>query len=156
MEVVFSLKILFVCTGNTCRSVMAEALARKLMSERFGDHSPIMVFSAGISAWPGDRPSGKVAQALAGLGASLHDHKASNLTPEKVREADLILTMTRSHLEFVKGMPAKAGGKVFTLAEFAGSGEDVPDPFGQSLDHYIKCARRLEDLVALALDRLES
>lgn len=148
------MKILFVCTGNTCRSSMAEALARKLLEDRPGVKRDIEAFSAGVAAWPGDRAAGEAVEVLAEMGISLHEHRASRLTPEAVLEFDLILTMTAAHREYVSNLVPSAPGKVFTLAEYVGVSEDVPDPIGQSIETYRQCARRLEDLIARALDRL--
>lgn len=147
------MKILFVCTGNTCRSSMAEALARKLLVERRGN-SDIEFYSAGVAAFPDDRASREAVEAMAGMGINLRGHRASSLTLEKVLGADLVLTMTRSHREHINNMYPGHSQKVFTLAEYAGSGADVPDPFGQSLDTYSQCALRLKELIARVLDKL--
>lgn len=148
------MKILFVCTGNTCRSSMAEALARKLLENRPGEKRGVEVFSAGVAAWPGERATWEAVETLSGMGLSLHDHRASRLTPEDVREVDLILTMTAAHREYVRNLVPEAAGKVFTLAEYAGANEDVPDPIGQAIETYRQCAYRLEALISRALDRL--
>ncbi len=148
------MKILFVCTGNTCRSIMAEALARKILEKRPG--SGVEVSSAGVNAWPGQKASWQAVEVLAGMGVSLSEHRASRLTPENVREADIILTMTAGHRECVLNLVPEAAEKVFTLAEHAGACGDVPDPIGQPVETYRECARELEDLIVRVLDRLES
>ncbi len=148
------MKILFVCTGNTCRSFMAEALARKLLQER--GRSDIEVASAGIYVSQGTPAADAALEVLAGMEVSTEEHRASPLTPKAVAEAALILTMTASHREQVKEKLPEAAGKIFTLAEYARAdgGADVPDPVGQPVATYRECARRLQELITRLLDRL--
>ncbi|NQS76593.1 MAG: low molecular weight protein arginine phosphatase [Peptococcaceae bacterium] len=148
------IKIFFICTGNTCRSCMAEALAGKLLEERFGPNSKISVNSAGLAAFPGDAAAPFAIQVMAGEGINLADHRATLLTEENVREADLILTMTRAHSEQVNSLFPGSDEKVFLLADFAGHGGDVPDPIGQTLETYLQCARKLEEMIIRVLDKL--
>jgi len=146
-------KILFVCTGNTCRSSMAGALARKILEER--GQREIQVSSAGIAAFPGEQASREAIQVMSEMGISLHDHRATRLTPEDIREADLVLTMTAAHREYIKRLVPQCSEKVFTLADYAGAeSEDIPDPLGYPLDAYRECARKLEELIARSLAKL--
>lgn len=149
------MKILFVCTGNTCRSCMAEALAGRLLEDRFGAGGNFQVCSAGLAASPEDAASIFAVEAMAWKGIDMSDHRAAMLTQEKVMEADLVLTMTRGHQEQINIMFPGHGEKVFTLADFAGYGGDIPDPIGQTLETYRECARTLEELIARVLDKLE-
>lgn len=110
--------ILFVCTGNTCRSSMAAALARKYLQER-GALGKWQVTSAGLAAAEGAPPTPEAVDAVAELGADLTGHRARRLTPEMVEQADLILTMTREHNQAVLRQVPQAEGKVYTLKEFA-------------------------------------
>ena len=152
---VISMKILFVCTGNTCRSCMAEALAGKLLEDRFGTGGNIRVSSAGLAAAPGEPASPFAIEAVAWKGADMSDHRAVRLTPEKVLEADLILTMTRGHRDDVNNMFPGHKERVFTLADFAGYGSEVPDPLGHALETYRECAHKLEEMIKRVLDKLE-
>ncbi|HAU31435.1 MAG TPA: low molecular weight protein arginine phosphatase [Desulfotomaculum sp.] len=147
------MKILFVCSGNTCRSVMAEALAKKALRARGKDREN-QVMSAGTFALPNDGASANAIEAMKEVQIDVGDHKAVFLTCKLVQEADLILTMTRSHKQQVAMLEPGSIGKTFTLAEFAGKGSDIIDPFGRSLDLYRQCAAELRYLIGIALDRL--
>lgn len=128
------MKILFVCTGNTCRSPMAEGILRSI-AENKGLN--IEVKSAGISVFDGDNASINSIEAMKKIGIDISDHEASQLHIGLIEDADLILTMGDSHKCFIiSNFPASAG-KVYTLMEYAyNKGKDVSDPFGGSLKLY--------------------
>jgi protein-tyrosine phosphatase len=109
--------ILFVCTGNTCRSSMAQCLAKGLINEK-GISKNVRVLSAGTSIIPNSRAPEQAIQVMEKKGLDLKNHVAKQLTPEMIEEADLILTMTRSNKQFVLSMVPKAQDKVFTLKEY--------------------------------------
>ncbi|MEW6725952.1 MAG: low molecular weight protein arginine phosphatase [Bacillota bacterium] len=142
-------KILFVCTGNTCRSSMAEGIARHLL----GDDREIRVLSAGVHALPNVPATPEAVEALAEEGIDISGHRAALLTRELVEEADLVLTMTAGHRRLVREAAPDQAGKVFTLAEYAGAGGDVSDPLGQPLHVYRRYAAELRRLIRLALER---
>jgi len=134
---------------------MASALARKILEER--GRQEIQVSAAGIAAFPAEQASREAVQAMSEMGICLRDHRAARLTPEDVREADLVLTMTAAHRDFIKKLVPQCSEKIFTLAGYAGTGpEDVPDPLGYPLGAYRKCARKLEELIARSLARLDA
>lgn len=143
------LHILVVCTGNTCRSPLAEALLRSALGTRGS------VSSAGTGAWEG-APATEGAY-LVGLenGLDLSGHRAQMLTRELVAAADLILTMSRHHAARVADLGG--GGRVHLLGEFAGrtgAEAEVSDPFGGDLDAYREAYVELADLVAGVAARL--
>ncbi len=109
-------KILFVCTGNTCRSPMAEALFREIAG---AGESGFQVISAGTSAGRGVPAAEEAVQVLKEKGIDLSEHQSRPITEELLKEADLILTMTRSHKESLLQLEPGVGDKVFTLKEYA-------------------------------------
>ena len=127
--------ILIVCTGNTCRSPMAEGMLRALLSERFGP-GVIRILSAGTAAIPGEPAADHAITVLEEKGIDLKEHKSQALTEDMIREAELILAMTDRHREAVLVMVHEAEGIIRVLA--------MEDPFGLSLDVYRECAAQLE------------
>jgi protein-tyrosine-phosphatase len=148
-----SKRILLVCTGNICRSPLAEALVRRSLQER--GVTDVTVLSAGTGAWDG-APASEGAY-LVGLerGLDLSGHRARLLTRELVESADLILTMARHHRARVDELGGE--GRVFVLGEYAGREGDeaeVSDPFGGNLDVYRHTCAEIETLASAVVERL--
>lgn len=147
-------RVLFVCTGNTCRSPLAEALARRYAEERGWDG--LEVRSAGVAAGSGMPASGGSLRVAERHGLDLGEHRSRPLTPELGDWADLILTMSTSHLTAMESLGLS--GRATRIDLFVG-GDDaqggVPDPFGGDDEAYEATYTALESLVAEALDRLE-
>lgn len=128
------MNILFVCTGNTCRSPMAEALLLKLAEEKDLD---LNVKSAGTYGIDGSLPSINSVKALSNVGIGIEGFRTSSLKEEDLMWADLILTMGRSHRDLIFYDFPNLRDKVFTLKEYVlKCDEDVVDPFGSSLEVY--------------------
>ena len=151
------MKIIFVCTGNTCRSPMAAALFLEALRRRQLDHCHVQVSSAGVIALPDQPASPQAAAVMAARGLSLADHRSRRLSPAMIEAADLLLCMTEEHTHGILMMDAAAAGRVFTLGEFVfgrDSDERIPDPFGQATTVYEKTADRLAILMEALVDKL--
>lgn len=140
-------RVLFVCTGNTCRSPMAEALLRHYGKENFEAKS------AGVFANPGSDASLYAKNALAEKGIKA-THASQQITEELLEWADMVLTMTESHKQLVIGHYPSAGKKVYTFYEFVeGTSKDISDPFGGSLAIYQSTLVEMEKLVQTLLKK---
>jgi protein-tyrosine phosphatase len=141
-----SLTILFVCSGNTCRSPMAAALCRRLLSDRLGckpeelERFGVRVTSAGAHGFGGGPASAGAIEALARRGFDLSSHTARALDVDSVQHADHIFGMTHAHVEAVAALVPGAADKTRLLAE----DEDINDPYGGPTSAYEECAKRLE------------
>ena len=152
--------ILFVCTGNTCRSSIAEGIMKNLLKDK-----NIIIKSAGTSVFFSEPANQKAIDVMSQMGIDIKDHRSQTLTEELIEEADLILTMTHYHTDNVIRKYAKAIEKTFTLKEYLslllekkGLTEDpdyqfnidemnVTDPYGQSIDVYRETAKEIKRIL---------
>src|SRR5215470_16822813 len=147
--------ILFVCTGNVCRSPMAEGLFRTAVRGR-GD---FCVLSAGVGAIDGQPPSAYAVQALRELGIDISQQRSRMLTADLVNQADYIFGMTHSHIDTVMMLYPSAAEKTFLLREFDETldqfEKDISDPIGGSFEVYLNCRDQIEQGIVSLLRFIE-
>lgn len=149
--------ILFVCSGNTCRSPMAESLARKVLSDKLGilpgqlaDHG-IIVSSAGTTAYA-DAPAAQPAvEVMKEYGVNLAAHRSRRATVESVHQSDIIFVMQRHHAEDLSRMVPGAANKIVMLDPDG----DIMDPIGGDVDLYRRLAVRLQVLIEMRLKKYQ-
>lgn len=148
---------LFVCTGNTCRSPMAEGLFRKLLADRLKCSEDdlvdrgYMVVSGGVAAGRGSPPSPEAVDVLRDRGVDLRGHESQPVTPQLLSQADQIFTMTRSHRELLLRDFPEAAPRVRLLAR---DGADVIDPIGAGMEEYRRCADQIEEYLQVLVAEL--
>lgn len=153
-----SFMILLVCTGNTCRSPMAEVLTRKLLAGRLRchiddlDEHGVIVMSAGIAAMAGGCPSPQAVRVMGEMGLDLVDHRSQLLTEQLVRHADVIFTMTSAHRKTLVGHWPTAAARTHLVCH---NSLDITDPIGGALEVYRLCAKHLESELKFRLDKLD-
>src|SRR5215467_8198858 len=147
--------VLFVCTGNVCRSPMAEGIFRQAVQGR-GEYR---VLSAGLGAMEGQPPSPYAAQAVKELGIDISGQRSRMLTPELVQQADYIFGMTHSHIDTVMMLYPFAAEKTFLLREFDETldqfEKDISDPIGGSYEVYLNARDQIEQGIASILRFLD-
>ena len=141
-------KLIFVCTGNTCRSPMAEGLLKHLLGPDCGWE----ISSAGVCAENGFPASPNAVEVMREKEIDLAAHCSRRLSPELIEAADLLVTMTRGHRDAILSVAPESAGKVFLLKSFgiAQSATDIYDPVGEALEVY----RRVRDEIDAALPDL--
>jgi protein-tyrosine-phosphatase len=148
------MRILFVCTGNTCRSPLAEAIARRILADS-GKES-IAVESAGTQAWDGSPASDEALLIGVERNLDLSGHRSRHLTPEITATSDLVLVMSSSHLAQVRELDPNAN--VHLLAGYGAteaSQRSIADPFGGNLSDYRDTADELEKELTAILERIQ-
>ena len=149
-------KIMFVCTGNICRSAMAEKLLTKRAKE---EKLEIEVYSCGTFAENGDYPTEEAIEAMKEYGVDLKSHRATNIRKSNIEEMDLILCATTNHKNIILQLYPQLDGKVFTMKEYVGdieNGVNISDPWGNSLHVYRMCAAELSKIIEKIIDKMKS
>ena len=148
------MKIMFICTGNICRSAMAHKIAEKKVKEQ---NKNIQVYSCGIWAQDGDIPTYEGRTVMQDYGIDLSTHRATNIKNSNIKDMDVILCATINHKLNVIAMYPELKNKVFTMKEYAGypnNDLDIKDPWGYGLDVYKKCAKEIENCIEKILEKV--
>ncbi len=143
------MKIMFVCTGNTCRSAMAHHMLEKIVENK----RDIEVYSCGIYADSGEPATYDAIEVMKEYGVDMKNHKATNIKETKIEQMDVILCATVSHKQIVLKMYPNLIGKVYTMKEYAGLGKegqnmDIKDPWGQNNETYKQCAEEIKQCLS--------
>jgi protein-tyrosine phosphatase len=150
--------LIFVCTGNTCRSPMAEAMMRRRVADALKcsdadlEEHGVMIVSAGISAQAGGRASPESAQVAQERGLDLSRHESQPLGERLLRFADLVLTLTRGHRDAIVAQWPDCASRVKLLCR---DGSDIADPIGGPIELYRRCADQIDTELGAWLDQID-
>jgi protein-tyrosine-phosphatase len=145
--------VLCVCTGNLCRSPMAEGLLRHKLAED-GQGGRFKIYSAGIWGVDGSPASANSVDVMAERGIDISDHIAHTITSEDVADSDLILVMSREHAQVIRNSWPQYGWKVHLLSEMVGGRRDIRDPYGGPIEEYRTCADTISGYIEQGIQRI--
>lgn len=152
------MKVMFICTGNICRSAMAHWLLKKKLTDL--NRSDIQVYSCGIYAQDGDIPTYEAREAINEYGVNLSNHFAINIKNSNIKDMDLILCATKSHKIAVIDIYPELEEKVFTMKEYVNYDRehhdniDIKDPWGYDLETYRSCLAEIDECLELLLKKI--
>ena len=152
------MKIMFICTGNICRSAMAEAMLKKMLKDRNIEN--IEVCSSGIYADTGDIPTQIAIDVMReNYGIDLSSHRATNIKESQIEKMNLILCATLSHKMAVVQFYPELKDKVFTMKEYAGltfegMNFDISDPWGYDKKVYENCAKEIQQCLETIIEKI--
>ncbi|MBI3913828.1 MAG: low molecular weight protein arginine phosphatase [Chloroflexi bacterium] len=147
--------ILFVCTGNICRSPMAEAFFNQIARARQEDAAWV-AHSAGTWGLENQPASGHAHTVMAQRGIDLRQHRGHAVTRTDVATADAVIVMTQNHRDALAAQFAADAYKIHLLSELAQQSFDIADPYGGALAEYATCAQQIENLIASGYDQIKA
>lgn len=151
------MKLMFICTGNICRSAMAHVFLEEKAKKEGKD---IQVYSSGVYAVSGDMPTEEAILVMKDIyDIDLKKHRATNIIDSKINEMDIILCATTSHKQNVINRYPKLKEKVYTMKEYAGYSskeKDINDPWGCSYETYKKCAKEITECIEKILEKMDA
>lgn len=144
--------ILFICSGNTCRSVIAAEICKQILKER--KINKVEVSSAGILAFSGAPASSMTKEVLAEQGINVINHQSKLVSIKDIQSADLILTMTQQQKERIIELVPSNKNKIFLFKNYVGRDGDIEDPVSQGKEKYLDCMQTITELLNLLLEKL--
>jgi protein-tyrosine-phosphatase len=149
-------KVLFVCTGNICRSPMAEGAFNNLI-KKTGQDKHYLGWSAGVFGLNDHPATSESVEAIGELGVDISKHKAQRVSHKILEDSALIIAMTNEHKEEILSRSPESAGKVFTLHEYSDGDrrKNVEDPYGLSFKTYKECAREIWEAVEKLVKKLD-
>lgn len=147
-------RVLFVCSGNLCRSPMAEYLLQEELKSR--DVDDVMAESAGTIAMDGNKAATLAVSALAGIGVDMSGHRARGLDRRMIEEAGKVVAMERHHMQSILSLAPEAEDKTLLLGEFLrpGAGMEIEDPYGGGPDDFRNALELIRAAVRSMADRI--
>ena len=155
------MKIMFICTGNICRSAMAEWLLKQKLKDKKIEN--IEVYSSGIYAQDGELSTWEARRVMMDeYSIDMSKHRATNIVNSKIKEMDLILCATSRHKRDVLRIYSELEGKVLTMKEYVGYDReyhdkiDIKDPWGYDIETYRSCVAEIDECLELLLEKIIS
>lgn len=154
------MKLMFVCTGNICRSAMADWMMKDKIKKR--NIKNIEVFSSGIYAQNGDTPTYEAIETMKEKNIDLKKHRATNTLNSNINEMDLILGMTQSHKNELIYLYPNLKDKIFTLKEYVNYKKEghnninIKDPWGFDIETYRACSAEIEECLNLLITKIQN
>ena len=150
------MRVMFVCTGNICRSAMAEGLFIKLIKD---NNLKIDVYSCGIYAENGDYATYNAIEAARYYDADISNHRATNIRSSQIEDMDIILCATNAHKNMVISMYPELISKVYTMKEYAeldedGKDMDIKDPWGYDMETYRRCIQEISLCIEKIIEKI--
>ncbi len=148
---------MFICTGNICRSAMAEGMMKKKIKE---NNIKAQVFSCGIYAQTGEEPTNHAVEVMKQYNVDITAHRATNIRDSKIKEMDVILCATNSHKQNVKYLYPELKEKIYTMKEYAGLAKngkdlDIQDPWGYDRNVYQHCAEEIQESLEKIIEKIK-